>query len=69
MEYHETEPHFLRKPICSKIDDLIKEMPHLENVVIKEGEFNFDKSWFSLLWTCQRVSKPLNSLQVLEIET
>ena len=27
----------------------------MKNVMLKQGSVNFETSWFSLLWTCQRV--------------
>ena len=41
LEYSETEPPYKRVPLCCKVDELIKETPKLENVVITDGEFNF----------------------------
>ena len=39
-----------------KIDELVKETPTLKNLKLGEGDLYHDKSWFSILWTCQRVS-------------
>ena len=58
FEHHEREPHFLRKPLCSKVADLVRDNSALENLLLTEEEFDFNGSWFALLWTCQRVCKP-----------
>lgn len=58
FEYHEREPHFLRKPFCAKVNDLLRDSSYLESVRLSEDEFNFGASWFSVLWTCQKVCKP-----------
>jgi hypothetical protein len=47
--------HFIRKPLPMQIDDLLKEKPELNKVDLGEDTFLHSKSWFALLWTCQRV--------------
>jgi len=55
IEVHESEPHYLRPAFFSKVKEVVAELPHLKDVLLKTDCFNFDSSWFSVLWTCQRV--------------
>lgn len=52
FEHHEREPHYLRRPLCAKTNDLIKEQLGLDQITLADDTFNFEASWFSLLWTC-----------------
>ena len=55
IEHHETEPHYSRPAFFTKIKEIISDVPHLKQVLLKPATFNFGASWFSMLWTCQRV--------------
>ena len=55
IEIHESEPHYSRPAFFTKVKEIISDLPHLKYVLLKPGSFNFDSSWFSILWTCQRV--------------
>ena len=55
IEHHETEPHYLRPAFFSKIKEIINEVPHLKQVMLNPKTFKFESSWFSMLWTCQRI--------------
>ena len=55
IEHHETEPHYSRPAFFTKIKEIINDVPHLKQVLLKPATFNFGSSWFSMLWTCQRV--------------
>ena len=55
MEHHESEPHYQRPAFFAKASEILKEVPHLSRVLLRRPEFNFEASWFSVLWTCQRV--------------
>lgn len=52
LEFHEKEPHFLRKPMFMQVEDLIKETPHLKSLKLGSSEVFHDASWFATLWTC-----------------
>ena len=55
IENHETQPYYQRPALFSKVKEILAEVPHLKQVMLKQPSFNFDSSWFSILWTCQRV--------------
>ena len=61
IEHHETEPHYLRPAFFTKIREVISEVPHLKQVLLNPSTFKFQSSWFSILWTCQRVCTVPNS--------
>ena len=52
IEIHESEPHYSRPAFFTKVKEIISDLPHLKQVLLKPGSFNFDSSWFSILWTC-----------------
>lgn len=52
IEVHESEPHYSRPAFFSKIKEIVADLPHLKQVMLKKDSFNFDSSWFSVLWTC-----------------
>lgn len=60
IEHHETEPHYLRPPLFSKVRELMSDVPHLKNVRLSKENFHFESSWFSMLWICQRATKVSN---------
>ena len=57
IEHHESEPHFMRPALFTKVKEVIKEIPHLKDVHLSAEEFHFEQSWFALLWVCQRICK------------
>ena len=52
IEIHESEPHYSRPAFFTKVKEIVSDLPHLKQVLLKPGSFNFDSSWFSILWTC-----------------
>lgn len=60
VEIHESEPYYSRPAFFSKIKEIETDIPHLKHVLLKPGSFKFESSWFSVLWTCQRVCQVPN---------
>jgi hypothetical protein len=59
FEFSETQEFYKRKPLLLQLEDLMKQQIDLKKLTLSADDFLHKDSWFTILWTCQRV-QPIN---------